>query len=175
MRTRWAMGRAMGALVLAASLAACSPGGPPDLVRLRAEGPDEFSIVPNEPLRAPPSSAALPPPTPGGRSLAEPEPLADAAVALGGRPGARGAVPARDGAVVAYAGRGGVAPAIRGTLAAEDLAAREAGSPRLLERLFGLSTYNDVYGRQSLDQHRELDRFRRAGIRTPSAPPEGVE
>ena len=66
-------------------------------------------------------------------------------------------------------------PALRATLAAEDLAARERGSPRILERLFGVDTYSGVYERQALDQHAELERFRRAGVRTPSAPPEGAE
>ena len=176
---RDAGGRRTGALALAAALsgalAGCARDGPPDLVRLRSEGPDEFAILPHEPLEPPPSLNVLPPPAPGGTSRADPTPLADATVALGGRPGARAAVPARDGAVVAYAGRGGVAPGVRTTLAAEDLAARESGSPRLLERLFGVNTYTGVYERQALDQHAELERLRRAGIRTPAAPPEELD
>ena len=144
-------------------------------MRLSSDGPDEFSIVPNEPLVQPPTYAALPPPVPGGGSLADPEPLTDAVVALGGRPGAQAAVPARDRTVVAYAGRAGVAPEVRATLAAEDLTVRERGTPRVLERLFGVNTYDRVYRRQVLDQHAELERFRRAGVRTPAAPPEGID
>ncbi len=168
-----AAGRVAGALVLALALSGCARPGPPDLVRLRSEGPDEFAILPGKPLEAPPRLDALPPPIPGGPSRTDPTPLADATAALGGRPGARAAVPARDGAVVAHAGRGGIAPGVRGTLAAEDLAARERGSPRVLERIFGVDTYSDVYDRQALDPYEELDRFRRAGVRTPAAPPEG--
>ena len=141
-------------------------------MRLRSEGPDEFAILPNKPLEAPPSLAALPPPIPGGPSRADQTPLADAAVALGGRPGARAEIPAGDGAVVTYARRDGVEPGVRETLAAEDLEARRRGSPRVLERVFGVDTYADVYEDQALDPQRELDRFRRAGIRTPAAPPE---
>ena len=158
------------ALGLVLAVAGCARGTP-DLVRLRSEGPDEFSIVPREPLEPPPSLAALPPPNPGGPSRTDPDPLADATAALGGRPGARAAVPARDGAVVAHAGRGGVAPGVRGTLAAEDLEQRRRGSPRILERIFGVNTYERAYQRQSLDQQAELERFRGAGIRTPAAPP----
>ena len=159
-------------LALGLALAGCAGQGPPDLVRLRSAGPDEFAILPGKPLAAPPSLNALPPPIPGGPSRTDPTPLADATVALGGRPGARAAVPARDAAVVAYAGRGGIAPGVRGSLATADLETRERGSPRILERVFGVDTYSDVYERQALDPYRELDRFRRAGVRTPAAPPE---
>ena len=158
------------ALLLGLAVAGCSTGTP-DLVRLRSEGPDEFAILPAEPLEPPPSLSVLPPPNPGGPSRTDPNPLADAAVALGGRPGARNRVPGRDVAVVAHAGRAGVRPGVRATLAAEDLAERRRRSPRLLERLFGTNTYQQAYERQELDQHAELERFRRAGIRTPSAPP----
>ena len=167
--------RLMGALALGGVLAGCAREGPPDLVRLRAEGPDEFAILPGKPLEAPPSLAVLPPPVPGGPSRTDPTPLADATLALGGRPGAAAAIPARDVGVARYAARGGVAPGVRATLAAEDLSARERRSPRILERVFGVDTYADVYERQSLDQHAELERFRRAGVRTPSAPPPDVE
>ena len=175
MRDAGAWTRLAGAVVVLAALGACVRDGPPDLVRLTAEGPDEFAILPHEPLEMPPSLRALPPPVPGGVSRAQPTPLADAVVALGGRPGARGSVPGRDGAVVAYAGRGGIAPEVRTTLAAEDLAARERGSPRVLERIFGVNTYGRVYERQALDQHRELERFRSIGVRTPAAPPEAAD
>ena len=155
----------LGALALAMGLAGCARDGAPDLVRLRSDGPDEFSILPGEPLEAPPSLEVLPPPNPGGPSRTDPTPLADAAAALGGRPGTRAAMPAREGA----------APDVRATLAAEDLALRRRGSPRLLERIFGVDTYSRVYERQALDPQAELERFRRAGIRTPSAPPPGAD
>jgi hypothetical protein len=41
-----------------------------------------------------------------------------------------------------------------------------------LERLFNVNVYFKAYKKQELDQYRELERFRRAGIRTPAAPPD---
>lgn len=166
---------ALGALALALTLAGCARQGTPDLVQLRSDGPDEFAILPGKPLQAPPSYAALPPPVPGGPSRTDPTPLADATVALGGRPGAGAAVPAGDAAVVGYAARGGLTPGVRATAAAEDLAQRQRRSPRLLERIFGVNTYERVYRPQALDPYAELERFRAAGRRTPSAPPEGLD
>lgn len=161
------------ALVLA--LGACARGEPDLLTPARGgDGPDEFAILPNAPLQAPEDYAALPPPTPGGANRTDRTPLADAAVALGGRPGAAGAVPARDAGLVGYAARGGVARDIRGTLATEDLAFRDRNRGRVLERLVGNNTYYRAYRRQSLDQYAELERFRRAGVRTPAAPPDSV-
>lgn len=156
----------------ALTLGACARGEP-DLLRLSrgGGGPDAFAIVPNKPLQAPQDLAALPVPTPGGANLTDPTPLADAAVALGGRPDARGAIPASDGGLVRYAARGGTAPGIRQTLAAEDYALRDRNRGRVLERVFGTNTYYRAYRRQSLDQYAELERFRRAGARTVAAPP----
>ena len=161
------------ALALVLALGACARGAPDLLQPTRSgDGPDEFAILPNQPLQAPDDYAALPPPTPGGANRTDRTPLADAAVALGGRPGAAGAVPARDAGLVGYAARGGVAPDIRRALAAEDLAFRDRNRGRVLERLFGTNVYFRAYRRQSLDQYAELERFRRAGIRTPAAPPD---
>jgi hypothetical protein len=168
MRVRCARGTA---LLLVLALTGCARGGAPDLVRLTSDGPDEFSILPPEPLEQPPSYAVLPPPVPGGPSRTDPDPLGDAVAALGGRPGAAARVPARDAAVVAYASRGGVEPGVRSVVAAEDLQDRQRRSPRLLERIFGTNTYERAYRPQALNQQAELERFRQAGIRTPAAPP----
>ncbi|MGB3553855.1 MAG: DUF3035 domain-containing protein, partial [Jannaschia sp.] len=79
---------------------------------------------------------------------------------------------AADRGLVAAVSRYGVQGNIRGQLATEDLAFRRANDGRLLERLFNLNVYYRAYEPQSLDQHRELERLRRAGVRTVAAPPD---
>ena len=156
---------------LATGLAACG-GGDPTLFNIRKgdRGPDEFSILPSRPLEAPPPTlTALPVPTPGGSNRTDRAPVAEAIAALGGNPaGGAGA----DAPLVASVSRYGVQPDIRGQLAAEDLAFRRANDGRLLERLFDVPLYYRAYRSQSLDQYAELDRLRRAGVRTVAAPPD---
>ncbi|MFN4098883.1 MAG: DUF3035 domain-containing protein [Pararhodobacter sp.] len=157
------------------TLTACSSGEVPRLMNTtsHASGPDEFSIVPTQPLQAPTDFNALPTPTPGGSNLVDPDPRAAAAAALGGNINAVRAagVPAADAGLVQYAGRGGVAPDIRTTLAAEDIEIRRSGQGRVLERLFNTNLYRRAYADQILDPQRELARWRAAGVRTPAAPP----
>ncbi len=164
---------------LALALAGCGGNEQPILMHAGAGGdsPDEFGILPTKPLQMPTDLAALPAPTPGGRNLVDPTPMEDAVAALGGNPAAlaRTGVPAGDGALLAHAGRFGRDGAIREQLAAEDLAYRRKNDGRLLERLFSVNVYYKAYKPMSLDQHLELDRWRRAGARTPSAPPVGVK
>ena len=167
--------RRAAVFVVLLGLAACSREVTPELMRLTSgnEGPDEFAIVPNKPLVQPEDFAVLPPPTPGGVNLADATPGADAVAALGGRPDAvspRGA----DGALVAHAGRFGTSATIREDLAVADLEFRRRNNGRFLDRVFNRSVYFDAYEQLELDQHRELERFRRAGVRTPGAPPEFV-
>ena len=154
-------------------LAACGGDGVPNLMNVRSEtnGPDEFAILPPKPLELPENLADLPEPTPGGENLTDPRPFDDAILALGGRPQAPGVVPSGDGALYTYATRKGVTAGIRQTLAAEDLEYRQKNDGRLLERLFNINVYFKAYQKQSLDQYAELERWRRAGARTPSAPP----
>ena len=142
-------------------------------IQARQDSPDEFSILPTGPLQAPASFDSLPPPTPGGTNLVDPDPYAEVAVALGGRVGAvrTAGVPAADAGLVQYAGRGGVSDGIRETLAAEDEDVRRAGRGRVLERLFNTNTYRRAYEDQILDPQDELRRWRAAGVRTPAAPP----
>lgn len=160
-----------GCLVLG-MLAACS-GSEPSLLNVkqpRAEGPDEFAILPVKPLELPEDLAALPDPTPGGTNRTDPTPEADLARALGGNPEVltrRGG----DGALLAHATRFGVSPTIRSDLAAADLEYRRDNDGRLLERLFNVNVYFRAYEPQSLDKYAELERLRRAGIRTSSPPP----
>lgn len=164
----------MAGLVAVVALAGCGRGdGEPRLLNLSTSGtgPDEFAILPTRPLEQPEDYAALPPPTPGGTNRTDPTPEVDLAVALGGRAEAvaRGGV---DGGVVTHASRFGVAPDIRARLAAEDLEYRRANDGRLLERLFNVNVYYRAYRPQALDQYRELERFRAAGVRTPAVPPD---
>jgi hypothetical protein len=153
-------------------LAGCS--GDPSLMNLRNDesGPDEFSVLPTEPIEIPDDLASLPQPTPGGVNRTDPDPEGDAIAALGGNVerAQRNA-----GDIVNYASRFGVSGDIRGVLAAEDLAFRDRNQGRILERLFGTNVYYDAYRNVSLDQYAELQRLRRMGVRTPSAPPEGFE
>lgn len=161
----------LGAALLA--LSACDRNREPSLLNVKSNnnGPDEFAIIPNKPLQQPEANAALPQPTPGGVNRADQTPFADAAVALGGSP--NGGI--RDGGLVNYASRYGVTPGIRQQLAAEDIEFRRDNDGRLLERLFNVNVYFKAYAKQSLDQYGELERLRRLGVRTVSAPPEGYE
>ena len=158
-----------GAALLA--LSACgSKTDVPSLMNVRSEtnGPDEFAILPPKPLEMPASLAELPEPTPGGENLTDPRPFDDAILALGGNPGAGGG---GDGALYNHATRGGITAGIRQTLAAEDLEFRRKNDGRLLERVFNVNVYFKAYRDYALDQYIELERWRRAGARTPSAPP----
>jgi hypothetical protein len=166
--------RTVLALAAAVLLSACGGGDKaPNLFNLEqpGNGPDEFAILPPRPLQLPENLAELPAPTPGGANLTDPTPNADAIVALGGNPGAAGGIPSGDAALVSHAGRLGVAPNIRGQLAAEDLDFRSDNQGRVLERLFNVNVYYKAYEEQSLDQQAELAFWRSRGARTPSAPP----
>ena len=165
---RWAV------VALVAALAGCASEGPPELMNLRSStsGPDEFGIQPPKALEMPEDIVNLPEPTPGGANLTDQNPRADAIVALGGRPGAQdGAVPASDQGLIAHVRRFGVLAAVREVLAAEDLDWRQRNKGRPLERLFNVNVYFDAYRKMALDQQAELERWRQAGVATPSAPP----
>lgn len=164
-------------LILAAmGLSACA-GYERDItlrdVRSATPGPDEFSILPSKPLQAPPSLTELPPPTPGAANLTDQNPMADGLVALGGKPERLqdNGVPRGDGALVAHASRSGVDPNVRQDLAAEDEDFRRRKSRFTRIRLVRQDLYNKVYKRETLNARREWNRYRRAGVRTPTAPP----
>ena len=174
MRTvRWGLTLASAVLLV---LAACgSANQTPRLMNLRvnADGPDEFAIVPPKALASPVDLTALPEPTPGGSNLTDPNPEADAIVALGGRVApANAGIPAADAALANYAARKGRSADIRSMLAAEDLRFRQSNPGRPLERLFRVTTYYQVYDPFSLSAYDELARWRAAGVATPSAPPQ---
>ncbi|MEM7472798.1 MAG: DUF3035 domain-containing protein [Pseudomonadota bacterium] len=163
----------VGIVLIALTVTACGRNREPSLLNIKSntEGPDEFAIQPNKPLSQPEDYASLPQPTPGGSNRADASPLADATIALGGDP--NGGI--RDGGLVNYVTRYGLIPGIREQLAKEDLQFRRDNDGRVLERLFNVNVYFEAYESQSLDQYRELERLRRLGVRTVSAPPEGVE
>jgi len=155
-------------------LSACGGGEPRLMNATKAgAGPDEFAILPYRALEIPDNLNDLPPPAPGGRNRADADPEADAVAALGGDPArVPGTTPPdADSALLAQAGRFGLAPDIRATLAAEDLAFRRANQGRLLERVFDVNVYYDAYAPLSLDQEAALRRWRERGVRTPAAPP----
>ncbi|MEM6593833.1 MAG: DUF3035 domain-containing protein [Pseudomonadota bacterium] len=163
----------IGMMLVALTTTACDRNREPSLLNVKSntDGPDEFAIQPNKPLVQPENYATLPTPTPGGANRADTDPFADAVIVLGGDP--NGGI--RDGGLVNYASRYGVTPGIRDQLAKEDLEFRRNNDGRVLERLFNVNVYFEAYEEQSLDQYRELERLRRLGVRTVSAPPEGVE
>lgn len=163
---RWILLAAMTTLTLAGC---ASDRGLRDLSS-NSQGPDEFAVLPGRPLDIP-ATRALPEPTPGGSNLADPNPVGDGVVALGGSEAAavRGGVPAGDAALVATADRYGTDPQIRATLAAEDAAFRARASRGLFNS--GPTRYFTAYARMALDAYAELARFRTLGVEVPSAPP----
>lgn len=166
-------GKLAGIAMLCVGLTACGEPEQPSLMNIASNtsSPDEFSVLPGKPITVPRDLASLPTPTPGGANLTDPTPRNDAIAALGGRP-SRADGPIREGDLVTYASRYGVDPSIRQTLATEDLQFRRDNNGRILERLMNVNVYFREYADQALDQHLELERFRRAGIRTVSAPPD---
>lgn len=164
---------AVAGVVLLALSACGAHKGAPHLMNLHSasDGPDEFALLPPKALEIPPDLTVLPDPTPGGANLTDQRPLEDAIVALGGKVPAAGGIPAADAGLVRYAGRAGGIADIRASLAADDLAWRKKHRGKLLERAFSLTTYFDAYKSMWLDAYAELQRWRDAGLRTPSAPP----
>ncbi|MEM8591054.1 MAG: DUF3035 domain-containing protein [Pseudomonadota bacterium] len=145
------------------ALAACSSP--------ESRGPDEFAVVPAQPLELPESFSNLPAPTPGADNRADIIPDADVIAALGGRQQGRG-IPASDNAIVTFASRFGVNPNIRGELFSADERFRgRNGRIRLLGFTPRGERYFRLYARQTLDPYSELARFRAAGVNVPTAPP----
>ena len=156
------------------TLSACA-GGDRGLRDMRSSsgGPDEFSVLPVNPLTVPESISALPAPTPGGTNLTDPNPGGVAIAVLGGRESAAfaGGIPTSDAALVTRASRYGTDPNIRATLASEDEAFRNRRTRISFLGFGGRDRYFQAYARQSLDAYAELTRFRNLGVATPTAPP----
>ncbi|WP_370399791.1 DUF3035 domain-containing protein [Sulfitobacter sp. JB4-11] len=158
-------------ILIPMALSACANKGLRDL-RTDSNGPDEFLIQPVKPLEAPPSYAELPAPTPGQVSITDRSALAEGAAAFGGRlDSADGGIPASDGALVQHVSRSGVDPDIRADLAEKDAQFRKRKQRLTQIRIVPVDRYNQAYRRQALDAEAEAQRWRRAGARTPSAPP----
>ncbi|GHG82101.1 DUF3035 domain-containing protein [Pseudodonghicola xiamenensis] len=168
------MRRPLGIIIVVAAvaLAGCSKKGLMD-IRPTGNGPDEFLILPAKPLTAPSDYSKLPEPTPGQANLTDLNPEADAMAALGGR--ATSGIPAADGALVTAASRNGVEPGVRETLAAEDAKFRKRQSRMTRLRLFPVDRYSQAYRRQEIDPFKEAEKYRRAGVGTPSSPPETIK
>jgi hypothetical protein len=157
--------------VLPVLVAGCANVGLRDL-RSNSKGPDEFGILPVGALQEPASYSVLPTPTPGGANLVDRSAVAEGVQALGGTLGdPNGPIPAADGALVQHAGRLGVSPDIRATLAQTDAEFRKRKARFTQYRIVPVDRYNQAYRREALDARAEQNRWRRAGVRTPSAPP----
>ena len=138
------------------------------------DGPDEFSVMPVEPLTQPKDYKFLPAPTPGGSNLTDPNPKADAVVALGGNAAAlnpNAAIPSTDAALVTASNRYGVPSNARQVVDAEDAEFRRKQGRLTRLRLFKVDRYSQVYQRQTLNAGVQNEAARRAGLETPSAPP----
>jgi len=162
-------------LVLAAVLLSACASSEPRLLKIGSanDGPDEFSVLPGKPLQTPANFTDLPPPTPGGSNITDQAPKADAIAALGGNPAVltRAGIPVSDRSLLAYAQRFGVSTNVRSELSQADLAFRQRRAGLFFLRWFQKNRYFAAYRGQSLDQYRELERLRAAGVRTPTAPP----
>lgn len=152
-------------------LAGCANTGLRDL-QSTSQGPDEFGLQPAKPLQAPADYANLPTPTPGQANLTDRYPLQEGIAAFGGRVAPADApIPANDGALVRHASRLGVTSDIRQTLAQADTDFRRGKARFTQFRIIPVDRYNQAYRRQALNAAAENARWRRAGARTPSAPP----
>ncbi|MEL6607633.1 MAG: DUF3035 domain-containing protein [Pseudomonadota bacterium] len=160
-----------GILALLA-LGACSGGGGLVDLRTASNGPDEFSALPVSPLEQPANFTDLPTPTPGLSNRADRNPQAEAIAALGGSLSSGGGIPGSDAALVAHTGRYGTDPAIRSELFAADEAFRKRRGRIGFLGLRRDTRYWNAYAGQALDAGAETDRFRAAGVRVPSAPPQ---
>ncbi|WP_210877470.1 DUF3035 domain-containing protein [Roseovarius autotrophicus] len=142
-------------------------------IRHTGNGPDEFSIIPSKPLEMPSDMAALPAPTPGAPNRTDQNPLADGVAALGGNMAVTQAEApsAADAGLLAHATRYGRDPAIRQTLAAEDIDVRRSYGQVNIFRILPGDDYVQAYERQWLDAHAEELRLRNRGVRTPASPP----
>ena len=160
-------------LGMALALAGCANEKGVRVLSSGDQGPDEFAILPGKELSTPATFASLPEPTPGGTNLADTNPLAEGAAALGGTrtAAASGAsFPSTDSALVSYASRNGTTANIRDLLAQDDEAFRGRFDRFVSWRLGSRDRYNEVYRRYHLNAFSELARWRRAGVKTPTAP-----
>ncbi|MFD0859341.1 DUF3035 domain-containing protein [Roseovarius aquimarinus] len=157
------------------AIAACGRSdGALTRIKNDGNGPDEFTVLPTAPLQAPESYGTLPPPTPGGANLVDPNPHAAGVAALGGNPAATvagGQISASDGGLVNHANRFGVLPGVRRELAVEDAEVRRRHGRVNIFNIGPNDDYTSAYKRQWLDAREEQRRLMQRGVVTPSAPP----
>ncbi|MFG6590185.1 DUF3035 domain-containing protein [Sulfitobacter sp. 1A12157] len=153
------------------ALAACSNQGLRDL-QPTSDGPDEFLIQPVKPLERPDDLNTLPTPAPGQANLTDRSAVAEGVAAFGGRLDTSAGIPAGDAALVQHASRMGVQPGIRASLAEADAKFRKRKGRFTQFRIVPVDRYGQAYKNQILDAHNEAERWRRAGGRTPSYPPQ---
>lgn len=157
--------------VLPVLVAGCANVGLREL-QSNSKGPDEFGIQPVATLQEPDSFSALPTPTPGGTNRADRSAIVEGAQAFGGNIGdPNGPIPARDSALVQHSSRLGVTANIRAELAQTDADFRRRKERFTQYRIVPVDRYNQAYRREALDAQAEQRRWRKAGARTPSAPP----
>jgi hypothetical protein len=165
------MRRITALILIPLALAACANPGLRD-IRSNSAGPDEFIINPVKELAAPSDYTNLPKPTRGEGNLTDRSARGEGTTAVGGRvedPNAP--VPRSDGALVQHASRLGVQGDIRENLAEADAKFRKRKQRLTQIRLVPIDRYNQAYKRQALDAPAEQKRWRRAGVATPSSPP----
>ncbi|MEM1267747.1 MAG: DUF3035 domain-containing protein [Pseudomonadota bacterium] len=160
-------------LLALATLTACGTGDDTSFAERVAartvNAPDEFRVLPQNPLQLPEDLSALPPPIPGAPNRGDIDPEAEVLEALSGRP-VRAAPAQSDGALLAAVGAAGVSPTIRADLAEEDTEFRDQNRGLLLERLAGVNTELEIYDDQLLDAEAEYERLIRLGILVPPLP-----
>lgn len=160
-------------LVAFVGLAACSSDRRLHDLRSFSGGPDEFLVLPGKQLEAPKDYTSLPTPTPGGANLTDQNPRGDAVAALGGKPSKMtpSGVPSTETALVTYVSRNGVSPAIREELSVEDAEFRKKQARFTNFRLVRVDRYAQAYRKQTLNAEYEAQRWRAAGVATPTSPP----
>ena len=159
----------LGILSLA-GLAACGKQGL-RTVSQPGEGPDEFMIIPANPLSPPQDYSALPAPTPGGTNLADRIPSDEVTVALGGRVQSGAGVPQSDAALLSATNRYGSPGNTRAELQQEF--DKQVGRAQRWQSLRLVDRYDDLFRKEWLDPQQERDRFLRSGVPVSSAPPPG--
>jgi hypothetical protein len=158
-------------ILMTLTLTACANTGLRDL-RTNSAGPDEFLIRPAKALESPANYNELPTPTSGQANLTDRSATNEGIVAFGGRPTSPDAgIPASDGALVQHVSRRGVDPNIRSDLAEADAKFRKRKARLTQIRIVPVDRYDQAYRREALNAPTEAAKWRRAGARTPSAPP----
>ena len=159
--------------ILSLIVAGCDGTSKPSLMNLTYDGrgPDEFAILPGGPLTQPKSYKKLPLPTIGGKNRTDLNPREDIITALGGDKN----LTSKDPNLVKYVSRYGGVEEIRSILANDDLQFRKENDGLFLERLLKVNIYFKAYKKYSLDQYSEVERLRKLGIKTASAPPRSKE